>query len=171
MKRPEGRKPILVVGIGNSIQMDDGVGIHVLRELEKCPMPPEVDLLDGGTTGIELLPWLEGREKVIFIDAVDGEQSPGTVFRFAPETVEYEMIPKASVHEIGLVDALQMAARVGRGPRETVLFGVQPKRIDWSESVTEEIRAVIPRVASLVLDEINESVHVYHMNHHGGIDE
>ncbi len=168
---PLEKNPILVVGIGNCIQMDDGVGIHVLRELEKLPMPPGVELLDGGTAGIELLPWLEGRRKVIFIDAVDAQEAPGTIFRFAPGAVEYDMIPKASVHEIGLVDALQMAALVGRAPEETIIFGVQPKTIDWSESTTEEIRAVIPRVTSLVLDEINESVNEFHMNLSGGIHE
>jgi hydrogenase maturation protease len=152
------RAPLLVVGIGNAIQMDDGVGIHVLRALEGRELPPGVELLDGGTMGIELLPWLEGREKVIFIDAVDAGEKPGTMFRFAPDAVGYDMIPKASVHEIGLVDAMQMAALTGRAPGETVIFGVQPGRIDWGEELTDELAAVIERMAALVMNEIHESV-------------
>jgi hydrogenase maturation protease len=150
------RAPLLVVGIGNAIQMDDGVGVHVLHALERRELPPGVELLDGGTMGIELLPWLEGREKVIFIDAVDAQEKPGTVFRFAPDAVDYDMIPKASVHEIGLVDAMQMAALTGRAPREAVVFGVQPAHIDWGEELSEELGPVVERVAELVVKEIQE---------------
>ena len=150
------RAPLLVVGIGNAIQMDDGLGVHVLRVLERRELPPGVELLDGGTMGIELLPWLEGREKVIFSDAVDAQEKPGTVFRVAPDAVDYDLIPKASVHEIGLVDAMQMAALTGRAPREAVVFGVQPARIDWGEELSEELRPVVDRVAELVMKEIQE---------------
>ena len=165
------RAPLLVAGIGNAIQMDDGVGIHILRVLERRQLPPEVELLDGGTMGIELLPWLEGREKVIFIDAVDAQEKPGTIFRFAPEAVDYDMIPKASVHEIGLVDAMQMAALTGRAPREAVIFGVQPLRIDWGEELTPELDAVVERVADLVVKEIQEFLSERVMNLNGGVHE
>jgi len=165
------RAPLLVVGIGNAIQMDDGVGIHVLRALEGRELPPGVELLDGGTMGIELLPWLEGREKVIFIDAVDAGEKPGTVFRFAPDAVEYDMIPKASVHEIGLVDAMQMAALTGRAPGEAVIFGVQPGRIDWGEELSDELGAVVERVAALVMNEIHESVAERVRTSSGGVHE
>lgn len=165
------RKPILVVGVGNSIQMDDGVGVHVLRELEKENLPAEVDLLDGGTMGIELLPWLENRDKVILIDAVDAHERPGTIFRFEPDEVEYDMVPKASVHQFGLVDSLQMASLVGRAPRQTVIFGVQPDIIDWGEEPSEAVHGVIPKVTSLVVKEINESVESYRNNSEGGFHE
>jgi len=165
------KAPLLVVGIGNAIQMDDGVGIHVLRALEGRELPPGVELFDGGTMGIELLPWLEDREKVIFIDAVDAQEKPGTIFRFAPEEVDYDMIPKASVHEIGLVDAIQMAALTGRAPREAVIFGVQPARIDWGEELSEELAAVVERVARLVMNEIHESVAERVPTSSGGVHE
>ncbi len=148
----------MVVGVGNSIQMDDGVGIHVLRELQKYDLPEEVDLFDGGTLGIDLMPYLEGKEKLIFIDSVKAEQKPGTIFRFQPTDLDFDDTPKTSVHQIGLIESLQMISMIGKAPDKIVIFGIQPKTIDWSEELTDEVNAAIPKLIPHLLKEIEKSV-------------
>ncbi len=151
-------KPIMVVGVGNSIQMDDGVGIHVLRELEKHDLPEEVELFDGGTLGIDLMPYLEGREKLIFIDSVKAEMAPGTIFKFQPDDLTYDDAPKTSVHQIGLIESLQMISLIGKSPDKVIIFGIQPKTIDWNEDLSDEVKAAIPKLIPHLLKEIEKSV-------------
>ena len=76
------RKPVLILGVGNSIQTDDGIGVHVINKMKEDPWPGYVELFDGGTLGYDLLGIIEGRKKIIVIDAVKGQQSPGTLYRF-----------------------------------------------------------------------------------------
>jgi len=148
------KKPILVVGVGNLIQRDDGFGVHVVRALAEESLPDNVDLFDGGTLGPEMLPWLEGREKVVFIDAVQADMEPGTLFRFEPNNLQYQTQEKTSIHEIGLIDTLSMAELMGSAPREVVIIGVQPGVVDWGEDLSPELQNVIPKVINLVKKEI-----------------
>lgn len=151
-------KPIMVIGVGNSIQMDDGVGIHFLNALGKEIIPDEVELFDGGTLGIDLMYYIEGREKLIFIDSVKADQKPGTLFRFEPNDLTYDDAPKTSIHQIGLIESLQMISMIGKAPEKIVIFGVQPKTIDWGEELTSEVKASIPKLIKIVKEEINKSI-------------
>ena len=151
-------KPIMVIGVGNSIQMDDGIGIHVLNELKKYDLPEEAELFDGGTLGIDLMPYIEGREKLIFIDSVKADEKPGTIFKFEPDDLNYDDAPKTSVHQIGLIDSLQMISMIGKAPEKIVIFGVQPKTIDWGEELSPELKLSIPKLIPHLLKEIEESV-------------
>lgn len=151
-------KPIMVVGVGNSIQMDDGVGIHVLNELKNYDLPEEVELFDGGTLGIDLMPYIEGREKLIFIDSVKAGQKPGTILRFQPDDLTYDDAPKTSVHQIGLIESLQMISLIGKAPDRVVIYGIQPKTIDWSEELTDEVKASVPKLIPHILKEIERSL-------------
>lgn len=151
-------KPIMVIGVGNSIQMDDGVGIHFLRELEKETIPEEVELFDGGTLGIDLMYYIEGRDKLIFIDSVKAGEKPGTLFKFQPSDLTYDDAPKTSIHQIGLIESLQMISIIGKAPDKIVIFGVQPKTIDWGEQLTPEVKASIPKLIKHVKEEIDKSI-------------
>ena len=150
-------KPVMVIGVGNSIQMDDGIGIHTLNELRKFDLPEEIELFDGGTLGIDLMPYIEGREKLIFIDSVKGGEKPGTIFKFEPEDLNYDDAPKTSVHQLGLIDSLQMISLIGKAPDKIVIFGVQPKTIDWGEELTPELKDSIPKLLPHLLKEIKNS--------------
>jgi len=148
------KKPILVVGVGNLIMRDDGFGVHLVRALANETLPDDVELFDGGTLGPEMLPWLEGREKIIFVDALNADMEPGTLFRFLPDDLEYQMEEKTSIHQIGLIDTLSMAELMGNAPANVVIFGVQPKIVDWGEELSPELENVIPKVINLVKKEI-----------------
>lgn len=149
------KKPILVAGVGNLIQMDDGVGVHVIQELEKQEIPENVKLFDGGTLGIDLLPWIEGHEYLILIDALKSDQPAGTIFRFQPEDIDYDDAPKTSIHQLGLIDSLKMCSLTGISPKEVVIFAVQPEVIDWGETLSPAVAATIPKLIRLVQNEIN----------------
>jgi len=148
------KRPILVVGVGNLIMRDDGFGVHLVRALAEETLPDNVDLFDGGTLGPEMLPWLEGREKIIFIDAINADMEPGTLFRFEPDDLQYQTEEKTSIHQIGLIDTLSMAELMGNAPDTVVIFGVQPKIVDWGEELSPELENVIPKIINLVKKEI-----------------
>ena len=152
------KKPILVVGVGNSIMMDDGIGVHVVRELEKKNLPESVEVFDGGTLGIDLMPFIEGREKLIFIDSVKGGNAAGTLYKFHPDDLNYESAPKTSVHQIGLIESLQIISLIGKTPGRIIIFGVEPHTIDWGEELTPALNSVMPKLLKHVLDEIENSV-------------
>ncbi len=151
-------KPVLVMGIGNSIQKDDGVGIHVIQELCSHDIPEDVEILDGGTAGVDLVRFLKNRKQVILIDAVNGEQPPGTIFRFTPNDLKTRIDNLDSLHSVGILETLEMAKLMRIEPEETIIIGVQPKKIDWGLEPTSEIRAVIPRVLEIVEEEIQRAV-------------
>lgn len=156
------KKPILVLGVGNSIQTDDGIGVHVIEQLSQLSWPDSVELIDGGTAGLDLLATIEGRRKVIVIDAVDGGMDPGTMFRFTPDDIGNTTVRLDSLHQFGLLETLQMSQLMDRAPESCVIFGVQPKTVDWGLSLTDTVAAVVPRLIEEVSNEINAAAADHH---------
>jgi hydrogenase maturation protease len=126
--------------------------------LRNHDLPEEIELFDGGTLGVDLMPWLEGREKLIFIDSVKGGQKPGTLYRFNPDDLNYSSAPKTSVHQIGLIESLQMISLIGKTPGNVVIFGVEPGTIDWGEELTEDVQKSIPKLIDHIKKEIKVSI-------------
>ncbi len=134
---------------------DEGVGIHAVRALRKCELPPDVELLDAGVAGISLMDFFEKSSRVVLIDAADMNLAPGAIRRFTPDEVQQGPEgPKFSSHDIGLLEVLNLAAALGRKPDEVVIIGIQPQEIDWGEALSPEVEAAVPRVLELVRQEI-----------------
>jgi hydrogenase maturation protease len=141
----------LVLGIGNLVMSDDGIGVRVIQKLAACfRFPDGVSLLDGGTLGLDLLPRLEGVERLLVIDAVDIGKPPGTLARVAGDDVPIVLETKVSPHQMGLKDLLAVAMLQGFAPLEMVLWGVQPEKIemgmDLSTVVEESLDALVKNV-------------------------
>ncbi len=103
-------KSILILGLGNPLQGDDGVGCRVAQELERRTLPNDVEAVDGGTPGVGLVNLFEGRRRVILIDAAEMGLEPGTVKRFRPEDVLLTgSTNRFSLHRTGVADALNLA--------------------------------------------------------------
>lgn len=153
---PEHR--ILVLGVGNSILKDEGFGIKVVEELEarrdELGIPPYVEIMDGATLGLDLLYYIEGREKIVMLDIINAGEEPGTIFRFTPEDIKTQVRTKVSMHQVTLFDVLTMAEMSGRMPPEAVIIGIQPGEIEWGLELTPAVAAKIPRVIELVLEEL-----------------
>lgn len=132
---------IAVLGLGNILLEDDGVGVHALNKLkDKYEFPDHVSLIDGGTKGLDLLPFIEGLDRILIIDAANFKKEPGTI-----DTVEGDKIPaflssKLSVHQIGLPDMLFAAKLMEITPSEMCLIGIQPKTMGTAIEMSDEIK-------------------------------
>ncbi len=142
-----------VIGIGNLLLKDEGVGVHVVRVLEGRELPPGVEVIDAGTATMELLPLLQEAERVVVIDAIKAGGEPGTVYRVSPEDLMATEDRPLSLHQVGLLEVLEMARQLG-SRAEVVIIGVEPKEISWGMELTPEIAAKVPKVADLALQEL-----------------
>jgi len=146
----------LVLGIGNTVMSDDGVGVKVVQRLKDAyRFDDAVALVDGGTLGLDLLPMLEGIEHLIVVDAVETGKAPGTCVRLTGEELPIALETKVSPHQMGLKDLLSVAELLGHKPREMVLIGVQPASIEMDTELTAVVAAKVDVLINNVLEELN----------------
>jgi hydrogenase maturation protease len=145
---------VLVIGVGNVLLSDEGVGVHAIQALEELKIPDGVELIDGGTASLEILEFIKGRRKVIFIDSVKGGGEPGALYRFHPEDITPQQPVTSSLHQLGLMEMLSLAELSGQSPGEVVIFGVEPARLDLKLELSAEVAAVLPRLVDLVKKEL-----------------
>lgn len=132
----------LIVGIGNYIMTDDAAGIHAVNALRQhYSFPESVELVDGGTKGIELLPYIEGCSRMMLIDAVDFRDPPGTVKVIEGQDMKAFLDLKFSVHQIGIPDMLFALEFQGKKPPEMCLVGIQPASLDMGTDMTDAVSA------------------------------
>lgn len=148
---------ILVLGIGNLIMSDDGIGVRVVqRLLEKYRFPPEVAVVDGGTLGLDLLPMLEGVEKLLLVDAVETDADAGTIVRISGQEIPVAMKNKLSAHQAGLQDLLLLAELQGCLPSEMVLLGVRPEAIGIGLELSAQVASRLDPLVALALEELEQ---------------
>ena len=147
---------IVVVGIGNLLLMDEGIGVHTINELEKHDLPLNVDIYDGGTGGFKLIDLMHGATRVIFIDAVETGKSPGTVTIFSPEDVRpiYNK-KKYSLHDTDLMEVIKMTELLDDPPRIEII-GIQPQTINYGTTLSKELTNSMPDIINTVLCRIEE---------------
>ena len=146
---------IMVMGVGNILLSDEGLGVRFLDELGQKSLPQNVELLEGGTAGLELVHLIQEVDFLIVIDAINAKSEPGALFRFQPGDVQvFPEQYEVSFHQIGIIEVLTMANVLGHAP-QTLIFGVQPKKLDWGMDISPEIQSLFPRLAELVLHEID----------------
>ena len=143
----------LVMGIGNLLMGDEGVGVHVARHLERATLPPNVDVLDGGTGGFHLLSELSSHERVVLIDATMDGQPPGTVSLRQPRYAS-DFPRTLTAHDIGLRDLIVSAALLGELPRMWLITvsieNIQPMQMTLSAAVDAAVPRVMERVWQLI---------------------
>ncbi|KUO74069.1 MAG: Ni,Fe-hydrogenase maturation factor [Desulfosporosinus sp. BRH_c37] len=150
---------IMVMGVGNILLSDEGLGVRFLDVLKNKDLPENVELLEGGTAGLELVHLVQEVDFLIIVDAVNAQAEPGALFRFHPE--DLKVFPEqfeVSFHQIGIIEVLAMAKVLGQAPK-TLIFGIQPKSLEWGMEISAEIEALFPRLTELVLDEIDSIQH------------
>ncbi len=155
----------VVIGIGNPLRGDDGVGVRAIESLRGFQLDG-VELLEGMTYGIDLLPYIEGRKKVIFIDAIDAGDEPGAVFRFSPHEVRQKRrVPSLSLHDFGLYDLIASAELLERCPEEIIIIAVQIKSLEAGTKLSKEVENALPHVRRLVLEEVKKDGGRYTAKH------
>lgn len=148
---------ILILGIGNILMSDEGVGIKVIEKLEQdYSLPPNITLLDGGTAGYTLLDIMKDYEKIIIIDAVLGGKEPGTIYRLTANDIMTKPELKLSGHQIDLSEVVALAQKLRELP-ELLLFGVEPASMDYSTEIGPEVSGVMDRLIETILDELSSA--------------
>jgi len=143
---------ILIIGIGNLLCRDEGIGVHVIERMKALELPDHVELLDIGTSTMDLISYLDGVKKLIVIDATKAEGIPGTIYKCRPEDLLPTEDGPISLHEIGLIETLDMVKKKGL-EMDTVIFGVEPKVLDWGMELSDEVKSKIPAIIEAVLKE------------------
>lgn len=149
-------RKIKVLGCGNTLVGDDGVGIRAIEKLQEMPLPPNVEVIDAGVGGMSILSWIEDADKVVIIDAVQtGNEPPGTVYAFTDKEMPPSDMFMLSLHDLNLVDTLNVGRVVQKMPDEIVIIGVEVKRVaEFTKELTPEVESAIPEVLELVLKEL-----------------
>ena len=150
------RAPIAIIGVGNYLRGDEGVGIHAIEKLKRMTWPDNVEIIDGGTPGVALLHLMEDRRLVILIDCADFGGKPGEIEVFDPDRLEREEREEISLHATDLLTSLELARRVGRYPQKAMILGVQPKSISPSVSLSSELVGALDKIPDMVQEVIRE---------------
>ncbi|MCI0468569.1 MAG: HyaD/HybD family hydrogenase maturation endopeptidase [Nitrospirae bacterium] len=130
----------VILGIGNILLKDEGVGVHAVRAIDReFSLPDNVEIVDGGTMGLDLLPFIENRDMVLIVDAADFKKKAGTIKTIEGPDIPAFLSTKFSVHQIGLPDMIFAAGLMGIRPRQMCLVGIQPKEIDAGLELSEEL--------------------------------
>jgi hydrogenase maturation protease len=150
----------VVLGIGNMLMTDEGIGVHVVKALvQRYDFSAEVEVIDGGTTGMELLPELEGAGHLIVVDAILIGQPPASVVRLEGDQVPAFFKTKLSPHQVGLSDVLAALAFKSAAPGYVVLIGVQPVTLALGMELSPPVKARLDEVVDLVVAELAASGH------------
>ena len=143
--------PTLIIGLGNPLRGDDGVGVRAAQALAEQKLPPGVEVLDGGTQGLGIVNLLEGRQRVIFVDAADMGAAPGEFRRFTLDEAQLLGNDRhLSLHNANLRDALLLAQALDMLPAEVIIFGVQPASLEWKTSLSPAVEAALPKLLEAV---------------------
>lgn len=147
---------VLVLGIGNLVMSDDAVGVIVAQRLQKeYRFADNVEIMDGGTLGLDLLPKLENITNLIMIDAVETGKAAGTCVRLSGQELPIALQTKVSPHQMGLKDLLAVSELMGHSPKEMVLIGVQPGSIEMEVGLTPEVEAQLETLVANVIAELS----------------
>ena len=148
---------VVVLGVGNTLLEDEGIGVRAVEELQRrYVLPPVVQVIDGGTAGMELLESLEDLDKLIIADCVRVGQPPATVIRRVDDEVPAFFRTKISPHQIGVSDVLAALQLRERFPRHLALIGIQPASLECGIELTPEIEATLPDVLAMTVAELRD---------------
>ena len=152
------RKPVLVIGIGNMLLRDEGIGVRTIQAMEEIDMPDFVEIVDGGTAGADLLDIISDRQKVIVVDAVEASGEAGKIIKFDGEDILQPDSMETSLHDLGIGQALHITYLLKCQPKKVTVIGVCPNEIGPGLELSKEIEELIPRLIDLVITEVYEPV-------------
>lgn len=148
---------IVVLGVGNILLSDEGVGVRAVESLKReYRLPPEVEVIDGGTSGMELLEDLACADHLIIVDAVRSGRAPASIVKLAGEQVPVFFRTKLSPHQIGLSDVLATLELTGEQPGGITVIGVEPVSMETAMALSPQVEALLPQVVERVVAELRQ---------------
>ena len=146
-----------IIGLGNILLKDEGIGVHAVNAIkERYTFPPETEIIDGGTLGLDLLHFFEGKDGILILDAVDFRKEPGYIGVIEDDDIPSTLFAKLSVHHIGLSDVLFAAKLLGITPAKLRLIGVQPQSLEVGLTMTECISGKLEQLIELAIRTLKE---------------
>lgn len=150
-------KDVALLGIGNILLGDEGVGVHAIGILEdRFDFPDNVEIIDGGTMGLDLLPFIEGRDKLLILDAVNLGKEPGTICIIEDCAIPSFISTKLSIHQVGLPDVIFALKLLGKVPPRMTLIGIQPKTIESGLTMSMSIMNNLEELLTAVTEKLSE---------------
>jgi len=138
---------LVVMGLGNLLTTDDGVGVHVVKMLsEKKLLPDHVEIIDAGTASLDVLELFDENDKIIVIDAVRAGHPPGTLYKFNAREVRSKPKVSMSLHQMSFLESIHMADLIGKAPKEVTVIGVEPGDMSFSTELSPEIKKKVPEI-------------------------
>jgi hydrogenase maturation protease len=145
------------LGVGNILLSDEGIGVRAIEKLQMdYDLPPEVVVIDGGTTGMEMLDDLSKCDHIIIIDAVRSGKAPASIVRLTGDQVPVFFKTKLSPHQIGLSDVLATLAFIDEQPGGVTVIGVEPVSLETGMALSPQVEARLPELMDLVVTELRE---------------
>ncbi len=144
---------VLVLGLGNILLSDEGVGVRAVEELQRrYDCSDAVEIVDGGTVGFELLPYFDERSHILIVDAVKADNKPGTIVRIDDPPAYFSS--RTSPHQIGLADVMGLAVITDNLPDNIALFGIEPKQLSTGLTLSNEVAQNLSRLVDMVVAEL-----------------
>ena len=148
---------IVILGIGNLLLGDEGIGIHFVRMLNEESLDyANLEIIDGGICP-EFASFVEDAHKLIIVDAVKGGKKPGTIYHFGIDDVMMDLPMKLSLHQMGVIDSLKMLRLVGKEPKDTIIIGIEPKNINCGLELSPEVKKGLAELRKIVAQEIKKA--------------
>ncbi len=150
-------KQITVLGIGNILLQDEGFGVKIIEELQRrYRFADNLQLIDGGTLGMDLLRFITGTTNLLVVDAIDGGGAPGVLYRFTNDEVKAYFRNKVSLHELGIKDVLAVLEVLDEPIAEVVIIGVQPQVLELGLELTPIVASMMDKTIDAVIDQLKE---------------
>lgn len=148
-------KKTAVLGIGNILLRDDGIGVHVIHELQKENLKAPVDFIDGGTCILDLLDVFVKNDRVIIVDSLKGGYLPGTIYKVTPEELGNYIKSNSSLHDVQVLDIIRQVNLMGNFPH-VVIIGIEPKEIFFDMELSETLKEQVPKIVDVIEKEIGD---------------
>ena len=146
-------KKLLVLGVGNILLTDEGIGVHAIHELRKETWPDDVDFIDGGTFTQDIFYLFQDYATILVLDIVKGGNVPGTIYRLVESDLRKDESQTLSLHDIDLLDSLNMTKLMGYTP-ELHILGIEPENLSWSMEMSPTFKKLFPDFLKIARQEI-----------------
>ncbi len=148
---------IAVIGLGNILLKDEGIGVHTVNKIKnEYQFSSDIEIIDGGTLGLDLLPYFEKHSKVLIIDAADLKKEPGYIKIFDSDEILKSFYKKLSVHHIGIPDILTACELMNIKSDEIKIIGIQPCSTDFGTEMSYEIQSKMELIFQLILEQLQK---------------
>lgn len=150
-------KDIVVVGLGNMLMSDEGIGIYIVNEFQKQAAKfPNAEFIDAGTGGMNVLHLIANRKKAVIIDCALMGHAPGTIQKFTPDDVKsVKQVSHFSLHDVDILRVLEISKQLEESPQEVILFGIEPAKVEMGQTLSAELFARLNEYIQFISRELN----------------